>query len=117
MPGIRALRDNQPVTEVDDGAMLDVECTVDRVYPVGSLDFQLMSGDTAVSSRQSGVSTEGSDGTFRVTHLFSNQRYVKSYSPPEDGMTCQVRHSRGNKQSDPLQVNVRCKLLHVCVII
>ena len=92
--------------------MLDVECTVDRVYPVGNLEFQLMSGDTALTGRQSGVSTEGIDGTFSVTHLFSNQRYVKLYSPSEDGMTCKVRHSKGNNQSGRLQVIVRCEVLH-----
>ena len=103
------------MTEVNDGETLDVECTVGRVYPVGDLEFQLMSGDTAVSSRQLGVSTEGSDGTFSVTNVFSNQRYFRSYSPTEDGMTCQVYHTRGNNQSGRLQAIVRCEFLHTLV--
>ena len=116
MPRIRALRDNEPVSEVNDGEMLDVECTVDRVYPVDNLNFQLISDDTVVSSRQSGISNEGSDGTFSVTNVFSNQRYFRSYSLTEDGVACQVYHRRGNKQSGRLQVIVRCEFLHTLVV-
>ena len=112
MPGIVALRYNQPVTVVNDGETLDVECSVERVYPVDGLEFQLMSGATEVSSRQSGDSTgTNSDGTFSVKTAFSSQNFLRSYSSTEAGLTCKVYHQPdGDHQSDRLTgVTVRCK--------
>ena len=54
MPRIRALRDSQMVTEINEGESLDVECTVDRVHPAENPTFQLMSGGTTVSNREAG---------------------------------------------------------------
>ena len=108
-PSIRALRDDQAVTQVIHGEALDVECTVERVYPVDSLTFQLMSGDTAVSSRQSGdIYGTNSDGTLRVTKVFGVV-FARSYSTTEDGLTCKVYHSTGDYQSHRLQVIVSCE--------
>ena len=99
------------MTEVNDGEMLDVECKVERVYPVGDMEFQLMSGDTAVSVRGSADSTDVNvDGTFVVTKVFSVE-FGRLYSSTEDGLTCKVYHARSDSQSDTLTgVTVRCKL-------
>ena len=99
------------MTEVNYGETLDVECTVNRVYPVDDLEFQLMSGDTAVTSRQSGTSTgTNSDGTFSATKVFNNQRFLRSYSSTESGLTCKVYHQPGgDRQSERLTVTVRCE--------
>ena len=98
------------MTEVNDGETLDVECTVDRVYPVDGLQFQLMSSNTAVSSTQSGSSTEtNSDDTFNVIKTFRDQRYLRSYSPTQDGLVCKVYHPRGDAQSNNLGIIVQCE--------
>ena len=108
MPRIQALRGNQPVTEVNEGETLDVDCSVERVYPVDDLQFQLMSRDTAVSSRESGVSPDTNpDGTYRVLTVFSVAFSGWSFSATRDGLKCNVSHSRGDNQSDSLQLTVR----------
>ena len=107
VPYIRALRDNQTVTEVNEGEILDVECTVDRVYPDDGLEFQLMSGAFAVTSRLSGrIAFTNSGGTFSATKIFSNLLFLRSYSATEDGLTCRVYHPRGNNVSQPSAVIV-----------
>ena len=85
-----------------------MECTVDRVYPVDGLEFQLMSDDTVVTSRQSGISSVNRDDTFSVTKVFS-VTFSRSYSSTEAGLTCKVYHSRGNSQSVHLAVVVACE--------
>ena len=97
------------MTEINDGETIDVECIVDLVYPVDDLEFQLMSGDTVVSSRELGDSTEtNSDGTFRVTKMFSLM-FSSSYSFTEAGLVCKAYHSKGNSESGRLYVIVTCK--------
>ena len=104
MPRVLAFRDDQPVTDVNnEWETLDVQCTVERVYPVDNLQFQLFSCGAAVSSRQSGISSANSDGTLGVTKVFSVE-FNRSYSSTEDGLTCKTYHSRGDNQSQRLSV-------------
>ena len=99
------------MTEVNDRETLDVECTVDRVYPVDNLEFQLVSGDTAVTGSESGDITgiDSEDGAVRVSNVFSVE-FRRSYSSTEQGLTCGVSHTRGDKQSERLSVIVSCEL-------
>ena len=98
------------MTEVNDGETLDVECTVDRVYPVNGLQFQLMSGDTVVTGSESGDITDidSEDGAVSVSNVFSVE-FRRSYSSTEQGLTCGVFHPRGNSQSEHLSVTVSCE--------
>ena len=110
IPIIQALRDNQPVTEVNDGETLEVECTVERVYPVDNLEFQLMSGGRIVHDRESGdTPVRNSDGTFSITKFFSVE-FSRSYSSAQQGLTCGVFHSWGDSQSERLPLTVSCEL-------
>ena len=107
VPRVLAFRDDQLVTYVNnEWETLDIQCTVESVYPVHDLEFQLISGDTVVSNRQPGNGySANSDHTFRVTTVFSVQ-FSRSYSLTEDGLTCQVYHQRGNSQSQRLCVTL-----------
>ena len=107
MPSIRALKDNQPVTAVNDGETLAVECTVERVHPADNLTFQIMSGDTAVSAkRAAGVVTgNNSDGTVTVSQI-SRVTFSRSYSTTETGLTCKVCQSHRCNRSAILAVTV-----------
>ena len=98
------------MTEVNDGETLGVECTVDRVYPVNNLEFQLMSGDTAVTGRESGDSTgiDSEDGAVSVSNVFSVE-FRRSYSSTEQGLTCGVFHTLGDTRSERLSVIVSCE--------
>ena len=97
------------MTEINDGETLDVECTVDRVYPVDNLEFQLMSGDNEVTGRQSGIITDtNSDGAVTATKIFSVE-FRKSYSSTEAGLMCKVYHPRDDNQSEKLAVTVACE--------
>ena len=98
------------MTEVNDGETLDVECTVERVYPVGDLEFQLVSGDNAVSNSQSGVSTDtnSDDGAISATRTFSVE-FLGSDSLTDAELQCKVNHTRGNEQSAQLSVTVACE--------
>ena len=102
------------MTEVNDGETLDVECTVDRVYPVGDLEFQLVSGDNAVSSSRSDIRTDtnSNDGAVGVTKTFSVQ-FLGSDSSTEAELQCKVQHSRGDSQSEQLSVTVACEYFSV----
>ena len=102
------------MTEVNDGETLDVECTVERVYPVGDLEFQLVSGDNAVSNSQSGVSTStnSDDGSVSITKIFSVE-FLGSDSSTEAELQCKVQHSRGDSQSEQLSVTVACEYFSV----
>ena len=109
VPRVRALRDNQPVSEVNDGETLDVECTVEAVYPVDVLQFQLMSGDNEVTGRRSGISTvTNSDGAVSATKIFSVE-FRKPYSSTDAGLMCKVYHPRDDNQSEKLAVTVACE--------
>ena len=108
-PRIRVWKNNQPVTVVNNGETLDVECTVERVYPVDGLEFQLMSGVAILSSRQSDdITGTNSDGTISATKIFRVE-FRRSYSSTLEGLTCSVFHSRGNSQSGLLSIIVSCE--------
>ena len=98
------------MTEVDDGETLDVECTVDRVYPADRLEFQLMSGDTVVTGSESGdvIGTDSDDGAVSVSNVFSVE-FSRSYSSTEQGLTCGVFHTLGDTRSERLSVIVSCE--------
>ena len=109
LSSIRAFRDNQLVTEVNEGETLDVECTVDRVYPVHDLEFQLINGDNMLPGRQTGdITGTNSDGTFTARKVFS-VTFSRSYSSTETGLMCKVYHPRGDNQSEELAVIVACE--------
>ena len=106
MPSIRALKDNQPVTAVNDGETLAVECTVERVYPADNLTFQLMSGDNILPGRKADNATvTNSDRTVTVSQLFT-VTFSRSYSTTETGLTCKVCQSRRCNRSAILAVTV-----------
>ena len=110
MPRIQAFRNiYQPLTAVNAEETLDVRCTVERVYPATNLEFQLMSGDSAVSSRQLGfINGTSTDGSVSVSTLFSVS-FRLSYSVTQDGLICRVYHPRGINRSERLQVMVSCE--------
>ena len=104
VPRILALKNNRQVTEVKDGETLDVECTVERVYPVHNLKFQLISGETLLmSSSDPGTISTNKDGTFRASKVFS-VIFSSSYSSTEDGLMCKADNERGDNQSGRLLV-------------
>ena len=81
---------------VNAGETLDVGCTVERVYPATNLEFQLTSGDSVVSGRQSGLANgTNTDGSVSVSTIFS-VAFRLSYSVTQDGLICRVYHPRGN---------------------
>ena len=108
MPRVRGWFEDEPRTQVFDGDTLDVECIVSHVHPSGDLRFQLASNDTALTGRQSGLTTGiDSDGLHTIRIEFSLE-FRRSYSSTQLGLLCQVYHIGGNP-SVRSDIIVTCK--------